>query len=175
MATTYQLISSNVFSSSATSITFSSIPSTYTDLLIKCTTRTDQPGMIDLLICTFNGSSAGNYAYTAIRSTSGSVDAVKGNSQTYLRLGYIDGANSTANAFASTEFYIPSYALTQPKQVRSSSVSETNGTNTADSYITPYNGLWTLTNPITSVTISPINGPNFVANSSFYLYGIKNS
>ena len=56
MANTYTLIASNtVGSGGAASISFSSIPSTYTDLLVKISTR-DNTGSFNDMLLTFNGS-----------------------------------------------------------------------------------------------------------------------
>ena len=63
MATTYNLISSNVLSSSAASVTFSSIPAIYTDLVLRCSTR--GTGFSNTVLYYFNGNSS-NTSYTNI-------------------------------------------------------------------------------------------------------------
>ena len=55
-ANTYTLISSNVLGSSAASVTFSSIPATYTDLVLRVSARTDAD---DTSLITFNGTTTG--------------------------------------------------------------------------------------------------------------------
>ena len=47
MATTYTLITSQTLASSAASVTFSSIPSTYTDLVLRVSARTDNAAVSD--------------------------------------------------------------------------------------------------------------------------------
>ena len=175
MAITYQLISSNTLASSATSVTFSSIPATYTDLEIRCSTRSDQASNIDLVTLTFNGSSAGNYSNTSFIGNSSTVTSNRGSGQPYLRNGYTSGNSTTANTFGSTTIYIPNYLSSNAKPVANFSVGENNSAATAAAYVSVYASLWSLTSAITSITISPINGPNWLTGSSFYLYGVKNS
>ena len=65
MANTYTLISSNVLGSSAASITFSAIPATYTDLVVRVTSRVDRSinGAHNCFL-TVNGSTSSDYSYT---------------------------------------------------------------------------------------------------------------
>ena len=172
---TYTLISRNVLSSSAASVTFSSIPVTYTDLVVRCSTRSDQASALDLVTSIFNGSSFGDYSYRSLIGNSATVSSNNASGHTYMRNGYTSGNSATASTFGSTEIYIPSYLSSTAKPVGNFSVGENNSATAAQAHITAYASLWSLTNAITSITISPINGPNWVSGSSFYLYGISNA
>ena len=175
MANTYNLITSTTLSTSTASVTFSSLPTTFTDLLIKCSTRSDQPSVLDLVIGTFNGSSASNYDnYSLIGNGANSVSN-RGLSQPYMRFGYTDGNSAGSNIFGATEIYIPNYQSSTNKIASGFSGSGNNSTSAADAFVTMYATRWALTSAITSITISPINGPNWIAGSTFQLYGIKNS
>ena len=67
MANTFQLISSNILGSSTSAITFSSIPGTYTDLLLKASVRGDNNGTsIGSFILTVNGSSSSIYSFNRL-------------------------------------------------------------------------------------------------------------
>jgi hypothetical protein len=156
-------------------VTFSAIPSTYTDLVLRLSVRGDQPNYSEIILLEFNGSAAANYSYTAIRANGSTADSVRGSAQTYGRVGYANSGNSTANTFGNAEIYIPSYTATQNKPFSGIGVSENNSSTAGEAWITPYATLWSVTSAITSIKISPINGPNWVSGSSFYLYGIKNS
>ena len=175
MANTYTLISSNVLGSSAATVTFSSIPATYTDLVLRISARGDQANYSEIILLEFNGSAAANYSYTAIRANSSTADSVRGSGQTYGRVGYANSGNSTVNTFGSAEIYIPSYIVSQNKPLSGIGMSENNSSTAGEAWITPYATLWSNTSAITSIKVSPINGPNWVSGSSFYLYGIKNS
>ena len=67
MPATYQLIGSNTLTTPTASVTFSSIPQTYTDLVIKMTLRAESPSPAgDRIKVVFNGSSSSIYSATNI-------------------------------------------------------------------------------------------------------------
>jgi hypothetical protein len=53
MANTYTLIESQVLGSSAASVTFSAIPATYTDLVLKFSSRNDDTGVTETVYSSF--------------------------------------------------------------------------------------------------------------------------
>jgi hypothetical protein len=173
MAITYYSISSQILSSSAASITFSSIPATYTDLVLKVSARTDTAGSFNgQCQLTFN-SNATNYSGKYIRGN-GSTALSSGGPTTYIALGpsASDSAGNGANTFTSVDVYIPSYLISQNKQASDDFAAED---NTATGFNEARASLWSSTAAITSVTLTANSGGNFVAGSTFYLYGIKNS
>jgi hypothetical protein len=175
MANTYTLIASNTLSSSAASVTFSSIPSTYTDLVLKYSARTDESGSVDsLCYLRFNSSSASNYSVRVLRGSGSVADSLGFSSQTYIRLtNGSDAVNATSSTFANGEIYIPSYTVSQNKPLSAFTAMENNAT---EAYLVATAGLWSNTSAITSITVGIGNaGVNFVSGSSFFLYGIKNS
>ena len=174
MATTYTLIASNVLSSSAASVTFSSIPNTYTDLEVRFSARTSISSYSnDSLRIRFNGVSTSSYFYVNMRgSGDGTSTYVLPSAETYSFAGMINGNNSTSNTFANGEVYIPNYTATAQKQ-HSSFVAQEDNFVTA--YLTVVANLSTNTDPISSITFLTINDAPLVTGSSFYLYGIKNS
>jgi hypothetical protein len=168
MPSTYTLISSNVLSSSAASVTFSSIPSTYTDLVVKASTRNSSGGTC-VIATTFNGQSSG-YSVTRLRGDGTSASSGRTSSATYLYFSLTD-STFTSNTFSNWEMYLPNYLSSTSKAVSNFSVSENNATA---SYIDTNAGLSNITSAVTSVTLTA-SGDTFVSGSSFYLYGIKNS
>ena len=170
MANTYTLISSNVLSASAASVTFSAIPSTYTDLVIRCSARGDSTATVFRLY--FNGDSGTtSYSLTSIRGDGTTATSGAAVSASTALVGALDLSTYTANTFSSTEIYIPSYTVSQNKQFSSFTVNENNATT---ALIYGLANLFSDTTAISSITI--INqSANFVSGSSFYLYGIKNS
>jgi hypothetical protein len=168
MPSTYTLISSNVLSSSAASVTFSAIPSTYTDLVLRCSTRNSSGGTC-VIATTFNSQASG-YSVTRLRGTGSSASSGRTSSATYLYFSLTD-STYTANTFSNWEMYLPNYLSTTSKPVSNFSVTENNATT---SYIDVNAGLSNITSAITSVTLTA-DGDTFVSGSSFYLYGIKNS
>ena len=173
---TYTLISSNVLSSSAASVTFSAIPATYTDLVLRISARSDIAGLVNTFKLTYNSIAGTNYSYTLLYANgSASIVSVKDGNQSTLRHGYYDGNTTTANTFGSAEIYIPNYAGSTAKPSSSFSVSENNATGTGDWYISTYAGLSQSTAAITGITIASVDTANYKIGSSFYLYGISNA
>jgi hypothetical protein len=176
MANTYTLISSvTVGSGGASSIDFTSIPATYTDLLVKFSTRSvNVSGNYDQLSVQFNGSTASNYSarllYGLGTGTPGSVSSGTVGSMIYT--GYSTTANATASTFANAEIYIPNYTSSNAKSVSVDFVSENNAT---DAIAGLNAGLWSLTNAVTSIKLATVSTFNFAQYSTAYLYGISNA
>ena len=173
MPNTYTLISSNVLSSSAASVTFSAIPSTYTDLVVRMSVRGDNADRRDLLMVGLNSSSI-NISVTYLYSTYSTSVGQSGrdSAATSAGFGWFDAATATSNTFASGEIYIPNYAGSTTKPIGSILMSEDNST-TADGWAQA--SFANSTAAITSINLSRLFGSNFVSGSSFYLYGISKS
>ena len=172
MPNTYTLISSNVLSSSAASVTFSAIPSTYTDLVLRLSTRTDLADTSVNIYTRFNGDTATNYSTTRVANYAGGVDSARSTSQVrFNQAPWSEGTNLTSNTFANSEMYIPSYTASQNKPL---SVFDAVENNAASAYVIATASLWLNTAAITSIEMLPYSG-TFVSGSSFYIYGIKNS
>ena len=174
MASTYTLISSQVLASSATSVTFSSIPGTYTDLVLRTSIRSNNSGTTDNISITLNGSGGTDYGLTLLKGNGSAGSSAGFTSYNYFSASQsVDGNNTTAtNMFASTEIYIPSYASSLSKMISISSATEDNSSSAGFAYITADAGSWAGTSAITSIALAPLNGTNFLTKSSFYLYGI---
>ena len=172
MANTYTLISSNTLGSSATSVTFSSIPSTYTDLVVRISARSDDAGNIGSLQLSVNGTSAG-HSSTEINGYNATASSSRRSATTRLWFeNAIDAGSMTANTFSSVEIYIPSYLSSTNKPMSGDYGAENNSSSIWLRGATA--GLWSNTSTITSLTFYQ-QGFNFVSGSSFYLYGVKNS
>lgn len=176
MATTYTLINSNVLTTTAASVTFSAIPSTYTDLVLRISARSNANTMSTYHLVTYNSSSSGYSDILLYKDgTNATPQSQKGTAgawYSYAGVGLPFSADqSTANTFGSTEIYIPSYTTSQYKSASVFSVQETNSTT---QYMAVDASLWSNTAAITSITIT-CGDPNYVSGSSFYLYGISNA
>ena len=173
MANTYTLISSNVLSSSAASVTFSAIPSTYTDLVLRVSARSTYGYPRDYCQIQFNGSTSTLYSHTMLEGFDGSAISERGNGNSEITQFGVPGNTTTANTFGSLEIYIPNYTASINKTVSISGVTENNSTTGAETKALA--GLWRNTATITSILFASTNASSLVAGSSFYLYGIKNS
>jgi hypothetical protein len=166
MANTFELIaSSTVGSGGASSIDFTAIPGTYTDLCVKYSLRvsTTDPNAV----VRFNGLSTAIFSAKTLTGTGSSV-ASSGYSSQSDAYALADISTFTANTFSNTELYIPNYAGSSNK---SYSIDETTENNATVSYARLGAWLWSNTSAITSISITG----SFVQYSTAYLYGVKNA
>ena len=170
---TMTLIASNtVGSGGVTTYTFSSIPQTYTDLILKVSARTNASGTyVDDLILQFNSSTT-NYSYTQLYGTGSAVGSGNSSGLAGAYAGTFDSTNATANTFGNSEMYIPNYAGSNYKSISANAVTENNATASFQNLVA---SLWSNTAAITSITLASLNGGSFIQYSTFYLYGINNS
>jgi hypothetical protein len=170
MANTFVKIATvDVGAGGASTIDFTSIPGTYTDLCLQLSLRTNRAAVDDFLVLSINGSTS-TFAYRAIEGAgSGTPISYSG---TTGRAGATNGNSSTGSTFSSSQFYFPSYAGSGNKAYSIESVAETNATT---AYMTILGGLWSTTSAITSLSISGGLSSGFVQYSSATLYGISKS
>jgi hypothetical protein len=173
MATTYTLIASNtVGSGGASSVSFTSIPQTYTNLVLKLSMRGNYTGdLVTNPAITFNGSSTGyseRLLWNGNNNTAGSANG----SYSGFQFTWANGPSSTSNTFSNGEMYIPNYTSSNYKSMSSDSVDENN--SNSNGLLSLDSGLWSNTAAITSITLTMSYG-SFVQYSTFYLYGISNS
>jgi len=172
MPSTYTLISSNVLTSSAASVTFSAIPSTYTDLVLRMSVRNDRAVTDGTFKITLNNNTSSIYSWTYVQGNGSAASSGRSAATTSLQDFTLVGSSATANTFSSLEIYLPSYTATQNKPIATFGVNETNATAVTLNAIA---SLATTTAAISSIEISNNSTWQFVSGSSFYLYGIKNS
>lgn len=170
MANTYVKIASvTVTGATAASMEFTSIPSTYHDLLIVYSARTNRAAeVVDNINIGFNGTTTNLTA----RYLVGTGTAVVSSTSLNRFGGFATGASATSSTFGNTMVYIPNYAGSTNKSFSVDSVSETNGTT---SYQIISAGLWSQTAAISSIAFTSNTSDSFVTNSTAVLYGIKKS
>jgi len=174
MANTYTLISSvTVGSGGAANMEFTSIPATYTDLLLKLSVRSNRANVTDnFSVVRFNEDSGANYSIRRLRGNGSVAFSNMTSLVTQLNIdATIPGANATASTFASTEIYIPNYASSNNKSIQFDSVGEDNVTQ-AFQFLTA--GLWSNSSAISSIKLFS-NNANYTEHSIAYLYGISNA
>ena len=170
---TYTLISSNVLASSAATVTFSSIPATYTDLVLRISARSDRTVSVTQPIrLSVNGTGGTSYSWTELTGNGTAALSARVASTSYIEQAYATAGGATTNTFGSAEIYIPSYLASQNKPISGFSNSENNA---ADASISTVAGLFSSTAAITSIALAQSSTFQWITGSSFYLYGIKNS
>jgi hypothetical protein len=163
-----KLIETKTLGTAAASIEFTSIPQTFTDLVVVASLRSARAAVGDDIVFRYNGDTGSNYSF---RSLAGTGSAVASGSST-LTVGYFGicaAANSTANTFGNGSLYIPNYTGSTAKSSSSDSVGENNAT-AADQIILAQ--LYSQTTAISSILIFSNTSSNLVAGSTISLYGI---
>jgi hypothetical protein len=151
----------------SSAFSFTSIPQTYTDLVVVHSTR--QTGAVSFAgVNTQFNSSATGYSSRRLYGTGSGVasDSQSGNSA--IPSGDANAASSTSNTFTTVQMYIPNYTGSANKSTSSESVSEANA-SAAYQFIVA--GLWANSAAITTVSITSTNG-NFAQYSTASLYGV---
>jgi hypothetical protein len=168
MAVTHTLIQTvTVGSGGAASVGFTSIPGTYTDLVLLSSLRSVNAANDLAMTLAFNGSTS-NFTSRYLYGNTPGGSGVSGSNGYYH--GNVNGAGSTASIFTSTSLYVPNYAGSTNK---SYSLDNTMANTNVFSYLFLVAGLWSQTAAITSITIT--NASNFAQYSSASLYGISKS
>ena len=168
--TDYESIQTYTLSSSQATISFTSIPSTYSHLQLRImgrTTRTSDTQ--NAFIYTFNGSSSG-YGYTHRMSGNGastSSDAPNGSTYSFGSAMATDG--SASNVMGVAVMDIVDYTSTDKyKTTRILGGNDQNGSGQI--FLT--SGLWQNTAAINRIDLS-VDSFNWAAKTTIALYGIK--
>jgi len=159
------LIESKTLATAAASIEFTSIPQTFTDLVIFSSLRSDRASVVEIVKLEFNNSTTG-YSYQELVGDGSSPASSNGS---YTRFALIPGTSNTANTFSNDLNYIPNYTGSTTKSFSTDSVSENNATT---AYANIAANLWTGTSAITSFKLINFFGTNFIAGSTVSLYGV---
>lgn len=169
MPSTYTLIKGETIASTAASYSFTAIPSTYTDLVVRVSARGDTEGVVNgRFRMEFNGDTgATNYKSTSLTGDGSSAASSRSTERILVTM-----SGQTATGFGSAEVYIPNYLSTVNKQMGAFGVAES---NTVNVNMAAGAGLYLSSAAITSVTVRQHSGTNFVSGSSFYLYGIRSN
>lgn len=147
-------------------ITFSSIPSTYTSLQIRYSVLTATAG--DDVFYRFNSDSGSNYARHFLSGDGSSASAFGQFTETFLVAD--SGSADTGTTQPMTGIIdVHNYAsTTQYKTTRGFNGVDKNGSG----FITLNSGLWMSTSAINSITLYTATY-NYAAGTTFALYGIK--
>ena len=168
MPETYEPIASAVATGSVFSFSFTSIPSTYTDLVLRYSVRSDQNGPYNQARIYLNGASgiysATNIAGDGTNASSGRYANMPGG----MELAFITPANAASGIYAMSEFNVMSYANTNTFKTLLVKQSW-------DGVFPRYSVVLARTTAaITSISVEAAGSSfRFVAGSTAALYGIK--
>lgn len=167
MASTYEPIATYTIPSAVASYTFTSIPSTYTDLFLVANTQFVTGGSQYIGVQVGNGSidTSSVYSNTLLIGDGSTASSTRDANQTFMRLG---AATSTANNFGILNMSFQNYANTTTyKTILARDADVSQGWAAASV------GLWRSTSAINQIKIMSGGGNNIQTGSTFTLYGIK--
>lgn len=174
----YESIATITVGSATGSITFSSIPSTYTHLQIRCISQIGSGNGNQVMSWNFNGDTTISNYRTHYLSGIGNTSVSSGD---YSTLGNILGAQTASPSGYSTSIFgvaiidILDYANTNKYKVtRALTGFDTNNASSSPGSLWYSSGLWRSTSAINSITIKDYaSSLNLNQYSSFALYGVK--
>jgi hypothetical protein len=159
---TYTPIATQTLSSTVATVTFSSIPATYTDLVLVSSITTTGTAAI---LVQFNGDTSYIYSQTLIEGNGSVVASSRSTGENQFSIAY-SSANTTPyvsianfNNYANTTTYKTGLS-------RSSAASAS---------VLAYIGLWRSTAAINSILLSCSASASFTSGSTFTLYGIASA
>jgi hypothetical protein len=152
----------------AASMDFTSIPQTYTDLVLYLSARNLQDDTRSVPSFNFNNDTGANYASRVLRGSGSAASSFTLTSQTKGEF-YYQAGNITSNTFGSGSLYIPNYTGSTTK---SWSIDSTSEGNSAESFMAINAGIYNSTSAITRITINKNVAANLEQYTTASLYGI---
>jgi len=162
MPATYEPINTYTLGSSSSAITFSSIPATYTDLILVYNGKTTANG-VNLQI-RLNSDSGTNYSRTALSNYLTSVESTRQTNATQYNTDPAGGSDASTISMGITQFFNYSNTTTNKTMMTRDGLTSQGLDATV--------GLWRNTAAINTIYIFPTSGA-FDTGSTFTLYGIK--
>jgi flagellar hook protein FlgE len=161
MPRTYEPIATTTATGSSATITFSSFPSTYTDLIIVCAIKGTNANDAYLR---YNSDTGSNYSDTTLRGNGSAASSVRNTNVVGIDIGAI--ANVGANDIGTIIIHIQNYSNATTHKSNLTRFSN------ASALVSSIAGLWRNTAAITSIDLFN-RGGSWVSGSTFTLYGIK--
>jgi hypothetical protein len=163
---TYEAIATAVGTGSSTSITFSSIPSTYTDLVLVCNVIVPSSSSIAIQ---FNSDTGNNYSYTVL---DGDGTTASSNRQTNVNVINLAGWSSNLGSTTNPSPILCSINNYSNSTTYKTALVRSAAYGTSSSCVDAFVGTWRNTSIITSIRVFS-SSANLATTSTFSLYGIK--
>jgi hypothetical protein len=160
MPSTYEKIDATTLGTAVTNVTFSTIPATYTDLVLVINGGFSA---LDQLNLQFNSDTTSNYSWTYLRGDGSSATSARGTSTTEIILGNLTTGIDSVN-------------ITQIQNYANTTTFKTilNRSNYASGRVQATVGLWRKSpEAITAIKVFKNGAGTFNVGSTFTLYGIK--
>jgi len=154
------LISTTTITALTVSVTLSSIPQTYSNLMLMVSGTTNVAGYYESVVAQYNGVTTSSY-YPSATGAFG----------TFAYLGVINAATSNwSTTYSLCQTWIPGYANTSKKKSDWSNSWATIGAGNGSVQI-PWHNIFDNTSAISSIKVFGASGGSFTANSIISLYG----
>ena len=163
MASTYTPIATTTLGSASSSVSFTSIVGTFTDLVYIMNVK---GASANYPILRFNGDTGTNYSRTVLTGDGSTATSERRTNQNYMAINY-NAVTNTSNFNYNEIIHIQNYANTTT--YKTALYRANNAASGTDAGV----GLWRSTAAITQIDILSHDGTNFAAGSTFTLYGIK--
>jgi hypothetical protein len=167
MTATYDKIQSTTLGSNQTTVTLSTIPSTYTDLVLVCDPSATSDGAT--IFFRINGDTASNYSFTELSGNGSSAASGRASSATRIDFGGVVGVSSTLGN-SNLIIHLMNYANTTTNKTIIGRLN--NGSSGSFPGTAATVGLWRSTSAITSISFTT-NAAQQKSGATFTLYGIK--
>jgi hypothetical protein len=164
---TYVAIATQTASGSASSITFSSIPQTYTDLIVIMNAGQASPSVNQTRLRVGNGTAdtGSNYSQTILFGNGSSANSAKDSNVDYINFDYLAAPGISGDYNTVIANFMNYSNTTTYKTILHRAGKATNGTDALVS-------LWRSTSAINIISLFTSAGNNWTAGSTFSLYGI---
>jgi len=160
---TYTPIATTTLGSDTATYTFSSIPSSYTDLVLIMSARTVISD--SAIYCQLNGDTGTNYSNTQLLGNGSVANSSRQSSVNQMRIGnYISSASNTYGVVIAN---FQNYSNSTTNKTVISRAGAAGGGLVAEV------SLWRSTAAINSILLGEESGGNFRSGSTFTLYGIS--
>jgi hypothetical protein len=163
MSSTYEPIATTTLGSAQSTVTFSSIVGTYTDLILVTADIINATNLLGMYL-QFNSDTGSNYSRTFLEGNGSSASSSRSSNQSSMMIGRSYGGDRTMNIFQIQNYSNATTFKTALCRYGSGGTSSSLGAAV---------GLWRSTSSITSITVGLESGANMSSGCTFTLYGIK--
>lgn len=163
----YESIATVTASGSSSTLSFTSIPSTYQHLQIRGIAR---DGVGNSILITFNSDTGANYARHRLTGNGSSAAAVGTSGINNMPIFGQAGIGTATSTFGAFVLDLLDYKDTNKyKTVRNLSALDQNGSGGVEFM----SGLWQSTSAVNTITLANAGPNNYSTGTAFALYGIK--
>ena len=157
--------------SSATTISFSSIPATYSDLLLVIQGRSQTSALFENIHMVLNSDTSTNYNSQQLNIHSTTLTATETLGTAYALIGAMTGATAAAAYAGQISLELANYAATLFKKTWTARNQFSENDSSVNTFVQTTGGMWKSTAAISQIDITTASGGAFVDGTTAVLYG----